>query len=135
MDSKPAVWHVRLRRRLRKESPGKTPASGKVDARGVRRAGDLKLIRRILGLARPYWLHIIGIFFLDLLKGSVVLLSPIPLKIAVDSVVGSQPLPGFLMTVVPDVVMNSDLTLLLFAAGLMVLISVVGKAQSLTTSL
>lgn len=110
-------------------------SSGSDASSGTTRLSDLTLYRRLLALARPYWPHIVGIFLLDLLRGSVVLLNPIPLKIAVDSVVGSQPIPGFLDAVVPAVVKRSDTAMLLFAAGLMLLISIVAKAQGLATSL
>lgn len=126
---------VRLGRGLGRTTPEKRRASGQDDSSGIRRLSDLTLYRRVLALARPYWPHIVGIFLLDLLKGSVVLLAPIPLKIAVDSVVGSQPLPAFLDAVVPAVVKSSDAAILLFAAGLMLFISVLAKAQGLATSL
>ncbi len=101
----------------------------------VRRQSDLALYRRLLRLARPYWLHITGIFLLDLLKGSVVLLNPVPLKIAVDSVIGSQPLPGLLDSLLPAVMKSSDTAVLLFAAGLMLSITVLGKLQAVSSSL
>lgn len=59
---------------------------------------DFALFRRLLSQARPYWLHIGGVFLLNLLSIPLALLTPLPLKIAVDSVIGSQPLPGFLDT-------------------------------------
>ena len=56
----------------------------------------LTLYRRLLRQARPYWAHIAGILLLGLLSTPLALLTPLPLKIAVDSVLGSQPLPDFL---------------------------------------
>src|SRR5205085_1925421 len=48
---------------------------------------DVTLYRRLLRQARPYRLHIVGIFLLSLLQSPLALLTPLPLKIAVDSVV------------------------------------------------
>ena len=50
---------------------------------------DLTLYRRLLQLARPYWLHIIGIFLFSLLATPLTLLTPLPLKIAVDNVIAA----------------------------------------------
>jgi ATP-binding cassette, subfamily B, bacterial len=54
------------------------------------------LIRTALAVARPCWPHLSGIALLCLLSTPVALLAPLPLKIAVDSVVGSRALPGWL---------------------------------------
>src|SRR5919199_1454520 len=54
---------------------------------------DSTLYRRLLRQARPYWPHIVGIFLLSLLESPLALLTPLPLKIAVDSVVSSHHLP------------------------------------------
>ncbi len=54
---------------------------------------DVTLYRRLLRQARPYWPYIGGIFLLSLLSSPLSLLTPLPLKIAVDSVIGSHPLP------------------------------------------
>jgi ATP-binding cassette subfamily B protein len=57
---------------------------------------DLSLYRRLLREARPYWPHIGGIFAIGIAATPIALLTPLPLKIAVDSVIGSKPAPGFL---------------------------------------
>ena len=44
------------------------------------------LYKRLLCQARPYWAHIGGILLLGLLSTPLALLTPLPLKIAVDSV-------------------------------------------------
>ena len=50
---------------------------------------DLVLLRRLLRQAQPYWAHIAGFFLLSLLATPLALLMPLPLKIAVDSGIGS----------------------------------------------
>ena len=54
------------------------------------------LLFRILQQARPCWLRLTGIAVLGLLSIPLALLFPLPLKIAVDSVLGHQPLPAFM---------------------------------------
>ncbi len=66
---------------------------------------------RLLRQARPYWIHIAGVLLLELLSTPLVLLTPLPLKIAVDTVLGSRPLPRFLDPVVPGYVTHSSFRL------------------------
>jgi hypothetical protein len=66
------------------------------------RASQQTVSRRLLHHVWPYWPYILGIFLLDLVATPLALLGPVPLKIAVDTVVGSQPLPPLLQAVLPD---------------------------------
>jgi ATP-binding cassette subfamily B protein len=84
---------------------------------------------RLLREARAYRLHICGLFVLSLLASVLALLTPVPLKIAVDSVVGSHPLPGFIAAFVPESVAHSQTGVLLVAAGLFVLIPLFKQLQ------
>ncbi|MHC4454924.1 MAG: hypothetical protein ACYSWS_09570, partial [Planctomycetota bacterium] len=76
---------------------------------------DFTIIWMLLSQARPYWFHIIGIFLLGLLAAPLALLMPVSLKIAVDSVIGSDPLPGFLHLFIPGSIMGSKYSLLILA--------------------
>lgn len=96
---------------------------------------DYTLYRRLLRQARPYWVHITGIFLLSLLSTPLTLLTPLPLKIAVDSVLGTEPLPGFFTALLPAGLMLSKTTLLAFAAGLLVIITLLSQLQALGSSL
>lgn len=86
----------------------------------------LGLSRRFLSEVRPYWGSLLLIFAVDLLATPLMLLAPVPLKIAVDNVVGDQPLPSYVDVLLPDA-LSSGANLLLAAAILQVL--VVGLAQ------
>ncbi len=97
--------------------------------------GDLTLYRRLLRQARPYWRNLVGIFLFSLLASPLALLTPLPLKIAVDNVIGSQPLPGFLNALLPPAVTASDQALLIFAAGFLVIIALLSQLQELGDSL
>jgi ATP-binding cassette subfamily B protein len=96
---------------------------------------DVTLYRRLLRQARFYWPHIGGIFLLSLLSSPLALLTPLPLKIAVDSVVGSHPLPGFLAALLPAAAIGSDVAMLALAAGLLVAITLLSQLQELASSL
>lgn len=90
---------------------------------GVATYTDLTLYRRLLRQARPYWSHIAGILGLRLLSTPLALLMPLPLKIAVDSAIGSHPLPASLDTLLPTAVPRSNTAILFLAVGLLVVIS------------
>src|SRR2546422_7123363 len=68
---------------------------------------ELALYRRLLRQARPYWLHLAGLFGIGLLASPLALLDPVPLKIVFDSVLGSHPLPVFVRVVLPSAVLGS----------------------------
>ncbi len=93
---------------------------------------DLKLVKRLLEQARPYHVQIFFILFLSLLATPLALLTPIPLKIAIDNVIGSKPIPGYLYAIIPDFLKSSKLGLLGLAAALQVLIIVLIQLQSFT---
>lgn len=92
---------------------------------------DSTLFRRLVEQARPFWLHIIGIFLLGLMATPLMLLGPVALKIAVDSVVGSDPLPGFLDALLPGWATSSNMRILGVAAGLQVLVVLLSQLHEL----
>ncbi len=82
-----------------------------------------KLIKRILLQAKPYWLHILGIFILTLLAAPIALLKPIALKLVIDSGFGSEPLPQFIRLFFLE---DFDFTfnaIVLIAAGLVIFVA------------
>jgi ATP-binding cassette, subfamily B, bacterial len=96
---------------------------------------QLALYRRLAAYARPYWPHILLVFVLQLLSTPLALLGPLPLKIAVDTVLGSRPLPGWLRAMTPDGVAQSTPALLALAAAILVLTAVMGSLLDLLTEL
>jgi ATP-binding cassette subfamily B protein len=95
---------------------------------------DISILGRLLREARKYWPHISGIFILDLLSTPLSLLSPLPLKLAVDNVLGSEPLPRFLRVILPDWIHGSPMPLLVFAACMLVAVSALSQLQKLGSS-
>ena len=98
------------------------------------RYSDFTLYRRLLRIARPYWLHIIGLFVLTLLSIPLTLLNPLPLKIAVDSVIGSRPLPSFLEVLLPSAATGSKPGGLLLAVALLVATALLSRLLDLAGS-
>jgi ATP-binding cassette subfamily B protein len=123
--------------RARRQRPrGSRPARAKPAQTRIaaeRSASDahagLRLYGRLLREARPYWRHIGCLFGLSLLSSVFALLTPLPLKIAVDSVVGSHPLPGFVAVIVPPAAQHSQTGVLMVAAGLLVLLALLKQLQ------
>jgi ATP-binding cassette subfamily B protein len=85
-----------------------------------RSTSDFRLYLRLLRQAKPYWGHVAGVLALSLLATPIALLYPLPMKLAVDSVIGSEPLPAVLDTIVPGAAPGSGRILLLVSALLVV---------------
>jgi ATP-binding cassette subfamily B protein len=81
------------------------------------RARDIALYRWLLAELRPYWRGIAGILLLSFAATPLTLLTPLPLKLAVDTVIGSQPVPEFLASLFPAA---ASKTAMLIAAGALV---------------
>jgi ATP-binding cassette subfamily B protein len=99
------------------------------------RSSDLLLFRRLLLQARPYWGHVALLFLLSLFATPLALLTPVPLKLAVDSVIGSEPLPGWLDALLPAAATGSAGAVLLLAATLLVAVGLLKQLQKLGSSL
>jgi ATP-binding cassette, subfamily B, bacterial len=84
----------------------------------------------LLRLARPYWPHLATIFLLSLISAPLTLLLAFPLKIAVDNVLGSHPLPAVLQSWLPGSAVGSKSAILLLAVGLLLLLSLLANLQS-----
>lgn len=96
---------------------------------------DLALYQRLLKKTRPYWLHILSIFLIGLLETPLSLLAPIPLALAVDSIIGSKPLPGILDSLLTSTTEESETAVLILAAMLVIIIALLSQLQILFNSL
>ncbi len=97
--------------------------------------GDLKLFWRLLQHARGSYHLLAGILVLNLLGPVLALLYPLPLKIAVDSVLGSHPLPWFLVPVVPAGATASKVGILILAVVLLLAIAGLTQLQLMASAL
>ena len=90
---------------------------------------EKRLGGHLLRLARPYLPHLGAIFLLSLMAAPVSLLLAVPLKIVVDNVIGSHPLPHFLQAVMP-VWAGGRSAYLGLAVGLLLFLSLVLNLQA-----
>lgn len=80
--------------------------------------------------SRSCWLHLLGIAGLSLISTPLALLAPLPLKIAVDSVLSERPLPAlFTRFFIPYVGVRTSG--LIAAVGFMLLLAAVSNLQGL----
>ncbi len=96
------------------------------------------LLWRLAQEVRPYWRELTVVFLLGLLSSPLALLTPLPLKIAVDTIIDRHPLPHWLAAVLPAGPQTSVGALLLFAVALVLVVPVLSQfrdfaAQLLTT--
>lgn len=90
---------------------------------------DLKLTRRLVREARPFWWHLVAVLALGLISAPLALLTPLPLKIAVDHVLGARPLPAGIASVLPAAALPPA-TVLAGAAVLVVLAALLQNLES-----
>lgn len=92
---------------------------------------DRRLLARLLRQARSHRGPLTVLLLLDLLATPLYLLTPVPLKVAIDSVIGDAPIPGYLDAVLPDSVNHSTGRLLVAVALLQVLFVLLIQLQQL----
>ena len=95
---------------------------------------DRTLYRRLLRQARPYWIHIAALLLLSLLASPLALLNPLPLKIAVDHVLGEHPVPDWLGRLLPAALTSSSAALLLAVVAMVLGIALTSQLQNMATT-
>ena len=96
---------------------------------------DSRLYLRLWREVRPYWRHLGGLFVLSVLGTPLALLTPLPLKIAVDNVIRHDPLPHFLAALLPQGMRGSDGALIAFSVGLVIAVALLNQGRDFATSL
>jgi len=105
------------------------PAGARPAKLSERTSGDIRLLRLLFGEVRRYWPGILAALLLDLAAIPLTLLAPVPLKVAVDSVVGHRQLPAFLAIALPQQVQQSSGLLLAGVALLQVAVLLLTQVQ------
>jgi ATP-binding cassette subfamily B protein len=90
---------------------------------------------RLVGQARAYWPHIAVVFAMSLLATPVALLTPVPLKVAFDSVIDGRPLPHLLSSLLPTKATSSPTAMVWVVAGLVVAVALLNLVQQTATKL
>ena len=86
---------------------------------------------RLLSELRPYVLSIVSVFAVSLTAIPLTLITPLPIKIIVDNVLGTRPLPNYLKAIIPSSSQGSTQVLVLVAIGILLVGTVLGNAQQL----
>jgi len=93
---------------------------------------DYNTVLRAVRQVKPFHRPLVGIFMLDLLATPLGLLVPIPLKIVVDTVLGTAPLPAVFASWIPNFITDSKMNLLVFAVGMQISVALLMQLQSLS---
>jgi ATP-binding cassette, subfamily B, bacterial len=115
IDARRGLAARRRRRRQMGDSTRDRPAG--------RTYRDRALARRLWEDVRPHRGPLLGLFLLGLAATPVTLLAPLPLKIVVDSVIGSHPPPGFVPGTSSEGILVGAVLLSVGVAGLTQLLS------------
>jgi ATP-binding cassette, subfamily B, bacterial len=99
--------------------------------RFIPRGGDIELLVRVMRLARGYWPLILVFFVVSMLATPLMLLTPVPLVIVADALVGDKALPDWLSPIVPDAIESSETQLIALAAMMFVLVALLRQTQEL----
>ena len=94
-----------------------------------------RLFRRLLRQARPHAGAIAALAVLSLAAAPLALLTPVPVKIAIDHVLGDVPIPPWLAAVLPAPALASEGGLLITASLAVVVIALAQQLQGFATSL
>src|SRR5438128_935060 len=89
------------------------------------------MLRRVLSELRPYMLSILFVFAISLTAIPLALVSPLPIKIIVDNVLGTRPLPGYLRIITTNPSQVSAQALVVIAIGILVVGTVLTNVQQL----
>jgi len=89
------------------------------------------MLRRLLSELRPYILSILFVFAISLTAIPLALVSPLPIKIIVDNVIGTRPLPGYLRIITTNSSQVSAQALVVIAIGILVVGTVLTNGQQL----
>ncbi|MBP2313823.1 ABC transporter ATP-binding protein [Azospirillum soli] len=104
----------------------------KPTAAGPTSTGLFALYARVFREAKRFRPHLTGLLLLGMLGTPIGLLMPLPVTIAVDSVIGGKPLPGAVASSVPAGLLDSPL---LLAVGLVVFVALLTQLHGLADRL
>ncbi len=89
------------------------------------------MIRRLIGEIRPYGLSVVFVFVVSLAGIPLALITPLPIQIIVDNVLGTQPLPGYLRILTPVLTLGTKESVILIAISILLASTVLNYTQDL----
>jgi ATP-binding cassette subfamily B protein len=96
---------------------------------------DLHLIVRMLRIARPYRFALIALLLMSMLAAPLALLMPLPIKIAIDSVLGDAAPPRFLTASLPERWFETKESLLWLSLGLIFCVALLQQTRDVIAML
>src|SRR5256885_4597285 len=96
---------------------------------------NLQLHRRLARSVWPYWHHLAGLLALSALSPALALLVPLPLRIAIDHIVGGRPLTGFVAACVPAGLAQNSTGLLVATVLLVVVVALLAELRDFASAL
>src|SRR5256885_3128444 len=93
------------------------------------------LLGRLLRRVTAYWPHFGVLLLLSALAPPLALLTPLPLKIAVDSIIDHRPLPGFVQLILSETMRHSEAAVLIVAIALMIGVALLSQLRDFLSNL
>ncbi|HMC28506.1 MAG TPA: ABC transporter ATP-binding protein [Verrucomicrobiae bacterium] len=90
---------------------------------------------RLLRQVGAYWPHFGVLLLLSALAPPLALLTPLPLKIAVDSIIDHRPLPNFIQLILSETMRHSEAALLIVAIALMIGVALLSQLRDFLSNL
>src|SRR5205809_1121974 len=115
------IWRARL-------ASGGAKSGARRPGTSARKGGT---VRRSLHEMRPYRWSVALLFLASLSAAPLAIITPLPLKLVVDNIVGSQPLPGYLSIFVRDPSLVSKDSIIALAIGILLGGTVLSYLQNL----
>jgi ATP-binding cassette subfamily B protein len=91
------------------------------------------LLKRVFKMVRPFWKHLISIFFLSLLSTPLALFNPLPLKLIIDNAFGHQAVPEILKFFFPNDFNFSAGAIIIIAVAIVIVIEILKQLQGLVS--
>src|SRR5438132_13189187 len=89
------------------------------------------MLRMLLSELRPYMLSILFVFAISLTAIPLAQVTPLPIKLIVDNVIGTRPLPGYLRIITTTASQASAQAVVATPQGTLVVDTVLPTAQQL----
>jgi ATP-binding cassette subfamily B protein len=99
------------------------------------KTGGKVLVRGLFREVKPFGWHILALLALGLLNAPLTLLNPVPLKLVIDSVLGSKPLPPAIAALIPNGAGRAGVGAVAILAALFVLIAFFKQLTDFASSL
>jgi ATP-binding cassette, subfamily B, bacterial len=130
------VWALIVARQKRPtpERPGLEPPRAKAREGSAAHPAKERMGQKLVREMRPYLPSIALLFVASLASVPLTLITPLPIKLIVDNIIGSEPLPGYVAWLLPNPSVASKETVMTIAIGILLGATVLTNLQNLAKS-